>query len=237
MSSRLRRRFSVLPCLILIAALLPLAASAQAQLPASAAPPATGAGAGMGAAGPAMAGTIYGGDTIRVLVVGDPLLSGEYQVDANGGITLPMAGMMRISGMTTDQAAAAITRTLKEKQILRKPQVSVYIVAQESPRAFTVVGAVNAPGQYPLQTSTTLLQAVARARDPVDGARAHAVEVTRTERNGQVQKRVYDLKRADAATAEIRPGDYIYVPYPKRRPDTLGIISTVTGLYFLIKSL
>jgi protein involved in polysaccharide export with SLBB domain len=40
------------------------------------------------------------GDKIRVVVYGEESLTGEYEVDSNGFITLPLAGSVRASGLT-----------------------------------------------------------------------------------------------------------------------------------------
>ena len=227
------RRLPFLLLLAFLAAPLLFASRSASAAAAQAVPPPSGAGA----PGVGQAGIISPGDTIRVLVVGESLMSGDQLVDANGRITLPMAGQLKVGNLTTAQAAVVIGNALRQKRILRRPQVSVYLMAQENPRAFTIVGGVNAPGSYPLQNRTTLLQAVAKARGPVEGARKHQVEVTRTEADGQVRKAVYDLNKPEVAAVEIRPGDYVFMPYGKRKPDTLGLISGAAGLFLLLRQL
>ena len=234
------RRRRTLPFVVLVALLATslLFASGSASAAAQAAPPSAPTATRAGSApGIGQAGIISPGDTVRVLVVGESLISGDQLVDASGRITLPLAGQLRVGNLTTTQAAVVIADVLRQKRILRRPQVSVYLMAQENPRAFTIVGGVNAPGSYPLQNRTTLLQAVAKARGPVEGARKHQVEVTRTEPNGQVRKAVYDLNQPEVAAVEIRPGDYVFMPYAKRKPDALGLISGAAGLFLLLRQL
>lgn len=185
---------------------------------------------------PLVSPAISVGDTVNILVVGEPALTGERRVDLDGTVSLPLAGQVKVEGLTAPQAAAVIARVLRQKRLLRSPDVTVTITGMERPREFTVAGAVNAAGPFPLQTRTTLLQAIARARGPQDGARQNAVEVTRIQAGGRTEKRTYDVTKAENATVEIEPGDYIFVPFPRRRPEVniltvLGSVGTV--LYFL----
>ena len=177
------------------------------------------------------------GDTVNVVVVGEEMMSGAKIVDDEGKITLTLAGDIRVAGMTPAQASAAVARALRARKLLRNPRVTVSMGALEQPRQFTVAGAVRSTGQYPLQTRTTLLQAIARASGPQDGARQNAVELTRTRPDGSVEKKTYDVTKAEAGTIAVLPGDYIFVPFPRNRPkvNVLTILSTVSALGFLLR--
>jgi polysaccharide export outer membrane protein len=184
----------------------------------------------------ALSTVISPGDVINVQVVRQELLSGPRTVDGDGRILLPLAGQVRVAGLTAAQASERIARTLREKKLIRRPSVTVTFESQEQPRVFTVAGAVNAAGQYPLQTRVTLLQAIARARGPQDGARQNSVEVTRTSPGGAALKTKYDLSKADAATVVVQPGDYIFVPFARRRPDVniLTVLSAAGTLFYIL---
>jgi protein involved in polysaccharide export with SLBB domain len=122
---------------------------------------------------------------------------------------------------------------LMDKDILIIPRL-------ERPRQFSVNGAVRQATSFPLTTRTTLLQAIAQAGGPVDGAQQNKVEVRRTDHQGKVTTKVYDLKKDTDATQEIADGDYVYVPFPKQRPrmdlpTVIGVISSVVFIYSMIK--
>ena len=177
------------------------------------------------------------GDTVTVVVVGEEMMSGAKVVDDEGNITLTLAGQIKVAGLTPAQASVAIARALRARRLLRNPRVTVTMSSLEQPRQFTVAGAVRSTGQFPLQTRTTLLQAIARASGPQDGARQNAVELTRTRPDGSVEKKTYDITKAQAAAVPVQPGDYIFVPFPRNRPkvNVLTVLSTISALGFLLR--
>jgi protein involved in polysaccharide export with SLBB domain len=70
---------------------------------------------------------------------------------------------------------------------------------------------------FPLQRPTTLIEAIAQAGGPQDGARQNVVEIRRVADNGVVTTKVYNLEKSADAGAEIQTGDVIFVPYAKQR--------------------
>ena len=75
------------------------------------------------------------GDTVHVTVFQQPDLTVDARVTDAGTIVLPLAGPVKVAGLSTGEAAGAITKALKEGQYLKNPQVSV---------APTTVSATNA---------------------------------------------------------------------------------------------
>jgi len=113
------------------------------------------------AAGPQAEGgyTLGPGDKVRVTIFGEQDLSGEYQLDGNGNIRLPLVGMTRAAGYTQGGLEAAIRGALVPNY-LRNPRINVEITTY---RPVYVVGAVQKPGQYSYVNNMTLLNAVALA--------------------------------------------------------------------------
>jgi len=83
-------------------------------------------------------------DAIRVLVYQEPDMLTEQQVAQDGTITFPLIGNVKVSGLTLDEAAAAVANRLKQGFMV-DPQVSVGIVAY-APRTYTILGQVGGAG-------------------------------------------------------------------------------------------
>ncbi|WAL62601.1 SLBB domain-containing protein [Thermocoleostomius sinensis] len=96
------------------------------------------------------------GDRLQVTVVGFPELSGEQLVTSNGGIQLPMAGLIQVSGLTPPQAVAKITDALLP--YVRYPQVGLSVVAF-SPIRVSITGEVRHPGPRVMSAATASTQA------------------------------------------------------------------------------
>lgn len=99
------------------------------------------------------------GDKIRVTVFGEPYLSGEFNVNANGTVSLPLVDPVQVNNLTLPEAEAVIRDKLAAG-FIENPKVSVDILAY---RPFFILGEVNRPGSYPYVAEMTVLHAVAIA--------------------------------------------------------------------------
>jgi len=95
--------------------------------------------------------------TVRVFGVED--LSGDYQVDPDGQIKLPLIGPIDAKGKTIFELSKLVEAKLGETY-LQNPQVSIR-VSEAYGQQVTVEGAVTKPGIYPVRGNLTLLQAIA----------------------------------------------------------------------------
>ncbi len=64
------------------------------------------------------------GDKLRITVFGEQNLSGEFQVDAAGSISMPLIGPQRAGGLTPSGLSEGLTRALKNGY-LRNPRVAI----------------------------------------------------------------------------------------------------------------
>jgi polysaccharide biosynthesis/export protein len=146
---------------------------------------------------------------IRVFKMDD--LSGDYDVDLAGNISLPLIGQVQAVNLTTAQLDAQLAQKLGAKY-LEHPDVSVAIKASTA-HVVTVDGAVKDGGQFPVAGPITLIQAVAMAKGTTEDANARRVAVFRTI-DGQRQAAAFDLtaiRRGEMADPKIFPGDIIVV--------------------------
>lgn len=107
----------------------------------------------------ATAYTLGNGDQLRITVFGQPDLSGQFEVDGAGAISLPLIGQMHAEGLTTRELEAEIVAKLDGDYILN-PRVSAEVINY---RPFYILGEVNKPGEYPYTSGLSVLNAVAAA--------------------------------------------------------------------------
>ena len=101
-----------------------------------------------------------GGDQVRIITFGEDQLTGEFRVDDQGRVALPLLGSVSAAGLSPQELEAKITAGLKSRNLLRNPSVSVEVLAY---RPVFVLGEVAKPGQYPYQPGMTMLTTVAVA--------------------------------------------------------------------------
>ena len=150
-------------------------------------------------------------DTVSVQVFRMKDLSGDYQVDLTGNISLPLIGEVRAANLTTAELDQQLTSRFGEKY-LENPDVSVG-VKESAKRAVTVDGAVKQAGAFPTTGSMTLMQAVAIAGGVSEDANIRRVAVFRTI-SGQRQAAAFDLqdiRRGQMQDPTIYPGDVVVV--------------------------
>jgi polysaccharide export outer membrane protein len=87
------------------------------------------------------------GDDLEITVYGAPDLSQHTRVGADGNISIPLIGNVRIAGLSSSEAQAAIETQLQRNNVVNNPQVSVY-VKEYSSSGISVVGEVVRPGVY-----------------------------------------------------------------------------------------
>lgn len=100
------------------------------------------------------------GDKVRLTVFNEPTLSGDFSVNANGNISVPLIGDVPASGKKSSQVADAI-RDAFANGYLRDPKVSLEVTTY---RPFFILGEVKLPGQYPYINAMTALNAIAIAQ-------------------------------------------------------------------------
>jgi polysaccharide export outer membrane protein len=150
-------------------------------------------------------------DTVSVKVFKMPDLSGDYEVDLTGHVSLPLIGNVLAAEMTTTQLDQSLTSRLGEKY-LENPDVSVGVKASAR-RSVTVDGAVKSAGTFPVTGQLTLMQAVALAGGTAEDANARRVAVFRTI-EGKRQAAAFDLvsiRRGEAEDPRIYPGDIVVI--------------------------
>ena len=128
--------------LLILSALVALGARAQVPTPTSVPAPAST---------PTSEYTLGAGDSIRVLVFQNPDLTVETRVSEAGTITFPLIGTVELGGMSIGASEKKIADALVNGGFVRRPQVNI-VLLQIRGNQVTVLGQVNKPGRFPLET-------------------------------------------------------------------------------------
>lgn len=158
--------------------------------------------------------SLNAGDTFSIRVFGEQDMSQDYRVAPDGTIDFPYLGRVHVAGHEPSRIADEIREALRDRQILRDPQVSVY-VRELGSRTITILGAVARPGTFPFSPNMSIIQAVSLAGGFAAIADQSAVRLTRNVRG--VGRRTYVIPVdmiADGRIANLvlGPGDVLSVP-------------------------
>ena len=168
-------------------------------------------------------GSLFGGGSTTSGVRSGNQSLPPIAVDRSGSVTIPFAGAVRVAGLSSTEAAAAIRRALIGK--VGNPQVVVSVGANAF-NTVTVLGEVRQPGRAPLSMNAdTILDVIAAAggspRPPED------VLVT-IQRDGQTF--IAPLTAVTTSFGEnirLARGDQINLIYRPRRFSTFGALGAV----------
>ena len=137
------------------------------------------------------------GDQLTIIVYDQPQLSGDFIVDGGGGVLLPLAGPVNLSGLTLAEAQKQIQDRFADG-VLVQPGISIRV---KEYRPIFVTGVVRKPGSYPFMIGGSVKAAIAAAggegqplEQPFNGAVSDFITA---------QQRVRQLE-ADHATLLMR---------------------------------
>lgn len=158
---------------------------------------------------------ISSADLIAVTVYQDLEMNRKVRVNANGSISMPLIGEVRIGGMTLIEAQAALEGKLAK--FLVSPQVSLFIEEYGNKTVF-VMGEVQRPGSLPIPTESrmTVLEAISTAGGFTPIAAQDRTRVLRNVNGVSISytieiKAITQLGQKEKDMV-LEPNDVIYVP-------------------------
>ncbi len=95
------------------------------------------------------------GDVLRIAVLGQAAMSGDFAVDSEGMLAFPVLGKLKASEHTARELERKLTTLLADGYV-KRPQVSVSVQEYKSQRVF-VTGEFARPGPYSLRSDRSLL--------------------------------------------------------------------------------
>lgn len=163
---------------------------------------------------PAQEATIRSGDSIEVRIGGVPTeeitqISGAYQIDEQGFVSMPHIGRIRAMGLTHSALQAAIENTYKSQGIYTNPTITINLTT--GARFVDVDGAVRSRQRVPFTADMTVLTAIAAAGGFTEFANPKRVQLLRGSEPPQVIN-CSAARNKPELDVRLVPGDKIFVP-------------------------
>ena len=165
--------------------------------------------------------TLGPGDIIRILVFQNPDLTLETRVSESGTINYPLIGNVKVGGLPLSEASSAIASELKSGGFVQQPQVNILLLEVRGNQV-SVLGEVNRPGRFPLETFNTHLSEMLAMAGGIESAigpngGGSDTVILSGMRNGQPFRKEIDipslfLKDQPGNDITVSGGDVIFVP-------------------------
>ena len=112
----------------------------------------------------------------------------DVRVSADGFISFPMVGRIKVDGLITSDIEKLISYKLAQGQFLIDAHVSVMVKVYKS-KQFMVLGLVNAPGAYPLKAQERVIDGLSESGGLVSGQSSSEMMIIRTQHPDTKQER------------------------------------------------
>ena len=166
------------------------------------------------------------GDEIKVIVWRKDDLNRTLKIGSSGQIFFPLVGVIQSAGLTPNQLRSKITEGLSTHFV--NPQVNVEISSYRS-RKFYVLGEVQKAGMFMIESSASLIEAIAMAGGFTVDASLRNVILVRQESN-QIEVRSLNLN------AFLRSGDLHQNVQLQSRDIVYVVPTTITDISrFMLK--
>lgn len=154
------------------------------------------------------------GDLLQVNMFENPELSGNFRVDSNGDIILPLIGKIHVEGETAEETGAEIEKRYVQAGILKQESSYATVsVLEYATQGITVNGEVKSPGIYPALGLRMLNDIIAAAGGETPIA-ASKVIITHRDDPAHPDTVEYNPSALSPTVPEVQifPGDSIMVP-------------------------
>jgi len=152
--------------------------------------------------GATVASLLQPGEKIRITVYGEEALTGDYDINPAGYVTMPLIGAIKAAARSQSEFEKAVANKYRGGGFLQDPHVTVAVV-QFKP--FYVMGEVATSGEFPFRSGLNVHTAVAMAGGFTYRASRSYVLIRHI---GEEVWKEYSL----AEPVPIAPGDLIRVP-------------------------
>ncbi|MBC1195610.1 SLBB domain-containing protein [Microcystis aeruginosa BLCCF158] len=162
--------------------------------------------------------TLGEGDKVRVTIYQVADLSGDFLVLADGTLTLPLIGSVKVEGMTVTEASQTLAK--RYTTYLKRPVVTVSVLTPR-PLQIAIAGEVNRPGTYTInpeqsQKTPLLTEIIRQAGGVTTVADIGQVQIRRNLKGQEqlIQANLWQLIQKGDTTQDIslRDGDSIVIP-------------------------
>lgn len=181
-------------------------------------------------------------DVLSINVFGYPELSfpapgnpDSITIRADGKFEFPLVGEIEAAGLSPEQLAGLLHERLGKYYV--NPRVTVNLLRLSTERVY-VVGEVNAPGQYELDKSRNLMDAIGAAKGwTKDAAKTKIFIIRKDQKNKPIRVNLMDLlKKGDVSkNLLLQEGDIVFLS-ENHRIDILRDVLPLTQVYYNLKA-
>jgi polysaccharide export outer membrane protein len=139
------------------------------------------------------------GDTLDIIVYGEPDMTMKFIIDKSGKVTFPYIGDLVLKGKTPEQVGAELTNRLRGNY-LQNPMVTVNIAQF---RKFFVAGEARLPNGYTYEPGLTVEKAIAMAGGYTDRADRKDLSIRLSDSNKILNN--VDVRHS------VHPGDTVII--------------------------
>ncbi|MGC3982249.1 MAG: polysaccharide biosynthesis/export family protein [Steroidobacteraceae bacterium] len=155
------------------------------------------------------------GDELKFQVFGQPDMDATLYIADDGSVTIPLAGNVKITGLSLQEAGIRLETALRNGNFLLNPHVTLTVLQSRSQRV-SVLGEVKSPGRYTVDSSTTLFDLLAQAGG-VNADGATTIYLIRPDETGKISRFPINLRglsnnKFDMPVDSLKSGDSVYVP-------------------------
>jgi len=155
------------------------------------------------------------GDSINIVVYGQPDMNGTVYISDDGTVPIPLVGPVRISGLSPSGAAGAIETALRDGKYFNDPHITI-TVAQSRSQRVSVLGEVGSAGRYTIESNASIFDLLALAGG-VKPTAATTAYLLRADQDGKTVR--YPVSLIDqidplksVPTRNLHGGDTLLVP-------------------------
>jgi len=167
---------------------------------------------------------IGGYDVLSITIYEEADLSRDHvRVAADGYITFPLVGRIKVENLNTSEIEQRISQRLMEGQFLFDAHVSVMVEEYRS-KQYLILGSVKAPGKYYLREQERVLDAISRSKGIDFEQGGKQAMIVRTEHpNTEYERKIViriDLEALLSGSDQLsniplQDNDVLYFPKPE----------------------
>ncbi len=166
------------------------------------------------------------GDVVKIQVWGHEELSGDFPIDENYNLLLPLVGSINVQHMSVSQLRERLNTELG--QLLQRPFFTLTPLFRVA-----VLGEVYKPGLYPVDPTLTVLDLLALAGGPTRQANQGKMQLIRGGQNIRISLEPAAIARSTLRELGVHSGDQIVVPRSTFTRDDLSILIQILNFALL----
>ena len=155
------------------------------------------------------------GDSVGIQVYGQTDMSVTVYVADDGTLSVPLAGPVKVAGLSPSDAARRIEKALRDGGFLVDPHVTLN-VSQSLSQKISVLGEVKQPGRYAISGNTSIFDVIAQAGGVTDNS-SSVIYILRQNTSGGTDRISVNLKGLAVENGVLpeqvlKGGDSVVVP-------------------------